>query len=115
MVAALIAPVIGKPAFTPAPPTSKPAHGGTPMIVGGAETGDYQSWVVSGGTTLPYLTPPQVVQTYVPPYRYTIPSPISPLLALGYGLNLAMFAAELMGVQQDGKEYYPGTDIQVVY
>lgn len=116
LLQAAMAPLIGEPAFEPSPPTMKPAHGGTPMIVGGTDNGGNPSWVVSGGTSLPYLTPPGVVQTYVPPYRYTIPSPISPLLALGYGLNLAMLAAELLGVQGPGDaETYPGTDIEVVY
>ena len=78
--------------------------------------GDSDAWVVTGGTSLPYLTPPQVFQTYVPPYRYAIPSPISPLLALGYGLNLAMLGAQLLGVDTPGgTEYYPGTDIEIVY
>ena len=85
------------------------------MMTGGIETGGSNEWMVTGGTSLPYMTPPQVVKTYVQPYRYTIPSPISPLLAIGYGLNLAVLAAELMGVSVDGKEYYPGTDLEVVY
>lgn len=112
---AIVAPIVGTPAFVPTPPTSKPAHAGTPMMTGGIETGGDNEWIVTGGSSLPYMTPPQVVKTYVPPYRYTIPSPISPLLAIGFGLNLAMFAADLLGVSSDGKEYYPGTDLEVVY
>ena len=101
--------------WEPTPPTSKPAHGGTPMMTAGVETGGNPSWLVTGGSSLPYMTPPQVVKTYVPPYRYTIPSPVSPLLAIGFGLNLAMLGAELLGFRTDGKEYYPGTELEVVY
>lgn len=104
-----------------APPPGRPVSNPqkqiipNPVQVPGVAVAE-DSWLVSGGTVLPYMTPPQTVKTYVPPMRYSIPTPVSPLLALGFGLNLALLAADVLGVSRPGEQQTLGdSDLPVVY
>lgn len=73
---------------------------GDPM----GSSGLYPSWVKSGGTLLPYTATthvPGFMQPVLGPplvHRFT---PFTPLLMLGFGLNLLLFGNELLNPPQD--------------
>lgn len=79
-------------------PTSKPAHGGTPMQTSVTRSTIPSSWVRSGGTLLPYVTPPKFVRGLgLRPFQYIVPNPVSPLLGMGFAVNLALLGADVTG------------------
>lgn len=85
---------------------SKPAHRGKLTSTGPRIS--TEDWRKSGGTTLLYMSPPTSLGAAAPrTFGYRIPSPVSPLLGLGFGLNLALYAAEYFGVNPPGEETDP--------
>lgn len=85
---------------------SKPSHGGELMKSGPRFT--TEDWRKSGGTTMLYMQPPAALGSVAPrTFGYRVPTPISPLLGLGFGLNLALFASEYFGWSHPGVELDP--------
>lgn len=83
---------------TTRPIGSKPAHGGTPSRSGGRRR--TEDWRKAGGSTIFYMTPPRTLQTAAPrTFGYRVPSPVSPLLGLGFGLNLLLLAHDILGFE----------------
>jgi len=75
---------------------------GDPM----GSSGLYPSWVKSGGTLLPYSATthvPGFMQPILGPPLLHKFTPFTPLLMLGFGLNLLLFGNELMNPQEDPK------------
>jgi len=75
---------------------------GDPM----GSSGLYPSWVKSGGTLLPYTATthiPGFLQPILGPPLLHRMTPFTPLLMLGFGLNMLLFASEQLSPREDPK------------